>query len=425
MFKVNKILLLAGLITIFGFFYFAIGANFELDGSAGVYGVNLLFYLAIIFLQFIPHLIILLILNHTYKNKPKNNVSLFIWGYVIIACALNIIIIRFYSKEKRAQNESQQKWDSAEKYFYSIDVSCPVGYPISIVSGGLSNDYYDFNGDLNKELFGTDNYEWGKGESGIYSAEYVLPDSLKLTWCSLIEKRFYTINVALDKKKIETLFRKDIFRKSDGITSKEKYNEIVLGFQPGGNVAVWLNFCNENSIEIGFYKARKSIISEIPSDSIDYYIDKILERSPESEWIKTTKLANKIQFDNWSIKYRKKYNWRFQTNNNLTTNPSQIRIEKYNGEIFEIQNENLSQVNYTMNTLPRSIFIQNIKIQGKTTDIFANFNEDNIYSVFEKLDNDNHTKEISIICTINNKGRIENIIAKNDLEKIKLKITTD
>ncbi|UPF06973.1 hypothetical protein, partial [Flavobacterium psychrophilum] len=72
--------------------------------------------------------------------------------------------------------------------------------------------------------------------------------------------------------------------------------------QPGGNVAVWLNFFNENSIEIGFYKARKSTISEIPSDSIDYYIDKVLERNPESEWIKTTKLTNKIQFENWSIK---------------------------------------------------------------------------------------------------------------------------
>ncbi|QLJ57048.1 DUF2931 family protein [Flavobacterium psychrophilum] len=82
----------------------------------------------------------------------------------------------------------------------------------------------NFNGDLNKELYGTDNYEWGKGESGIHFAEYVLPDSLKLTWCSLIEKRFYTINVALDKKKIETLFRKDIFRKSDGIITKEKYH---------------------------------------------------------------------------------------------------------------------------------------------------------------------------------------------------------
>ncbi|AIG30892.1 hypothetical protein [Flavobacterium psychrophilum] len=195
--------------------------------------------------------------------------------------------------------------------------------------------------------------------------------------------------------------------------------------QPGGNVAVWLNFFNENSIEIGFYKARKSTISEIPSDSIDYYIDKVLERNPESEWIKTTKLTNKIQFENWSIKYRKKYNWKFQTNINLTSNPSQIRIEKYNGEIFEIQNQNLSQDNCEMSTLPRSILIQNIKIQGETTNIIAQLDEDSIYSAFEKLDNENHTKEISIICTLNNKGRIENIIAKNDLEKVKLKITTD
>ncbi|UOP42932.1 DUF2931 family protein, partial [Flavobacterium psychrophilum] len=221
---ISKILTLSGLITFFGFLYFAFGANFEFDGGAGVYGVNLLFYLVILLSQFIPHSIILLILNNNFKNKSTNNFVFFIWSYVIISCILNIVIIRSNNKEKRFQNESQQKWDSAEKYFYTISVSCPKGYPISIVEGGLSNLQYNFNGDLNKELYGTDNYEWGKGESGIHFAEYVLPDSLKLTWCSLIEKRFYTINVALDKKKIETLFRKDIFRKSDGIITKEKYH---------------------------------------------------------------------------------------------------------------------------------------------------------------------------------------------------------
>lgn len=91
--------------------------------------------------------------------------------------------------------------------------------------------------------------EWGKNETAFLLEEsyHMLPKGIHIIYLSLVEHKFYIINEALPIEKIKEMW------------VNSRFNKIIVGMAPYGNVAVWLSSPQKSLLVSWLYGREISI----------------------------------------------------------------------------------------------------------------------------------------------------------------------
>lgn len=192
-----------------------------------------------------------------------------------------------------------------EEFDWSGNISGPKEYPMEVYKGYLSGGGHFFGF---SEMGGFDNTGWGMATSGMPPIHAPMPDTLVMTWRSLVERKFYTGEWALPKEKMKQLFK-------EGIADGYPFRVVQIGLAPKGVIIVWL-FGSGTQVEVGRFQGHETTIDpKEVYDNAKYmfeanYIDDVLT----NEMIITPEIKEKIKQDGYPLPdvydtYREKYLW--------------------------------------------------------------------------------------------------------------------
>lgn len=249
-----------------------------------------------------------------------------------------LFLIQMSCQEKK-QNSKTEKMT---KYEWLDATSAPLGYPVDVFSGGLTAP----NGEFTSLFSGTTGGEWGAANRGMSNGEKSIPNHLHTIWVSYAEKIFYEIDTELDYEKMLKLFNDGYFvpsmSKDNPQPRKENFNQIIVGFAPGGIVVVWLSGAGQQ-VEVGRYQSKKIVIPKEDIDALspgprknmfdpEYQRKIIHEFGIVPKEIAEANEGKPIPYGLWDD-YRKKYNWRINVELPGEGKLKEVFYFHYNGEI--------------------------------------------------------------------------------------------
>ena len=149
-----------------------------------------------------------------------------------------------------------------QKYAWIASPSAPEEYPMEIYKGALISEDYAYTFD---PIWGVFNPGWGEAAGTMCSANYPakLPNSLEMTWYSVVEDKYYTGKWKLDPIYIDSILNK--FRIGGDMNLS-----FVIGLGPGGFVNVWLE--DQSVIRIATLRATETkLTKENTNDSFEHH----------------------------------------------------------------------------------------------------------------------------------------------------------
>jgi hypothetical protein len=327
------------------------------------------------------------------------------------------IVVCFYqlwstSVVERRNFDNEQVYNRTEKYDYEQGISTPEGYPIKLLPGseftiavrGYRGQYTYLETD---KVYSE---QWGNGDCTFKSSDaggVALPDGLKLSWYSFLEnKYYYELNTKLDKTKISDYFKKGYRYDYSGRLNKisqTTYDKLIVGIAPAGDVVLWISSFNDTK-ELEIFKAKEINLKKIHKDDV------VNEKERKEVLNDTCTCENDIQFRKivnnnksipfgvWANKYRKKFNWKIVVNNFGQTKTG-LSIDFFNGEESLLYNEEITKMNCQKQSLPDNLMFTFIKNEKKYK-AYLLFNENEIFSHFEKLTQNNLNEPIEIVLNI-------------------------
>lgn len=430
--NVGQIILISIGITVFALlFYWVLGDGVAFSTTGLYTWIGNLIGLGLLLAQVFIHFYILLFISLAGAKiistpEKKKQIS---WIYVGFAVIANITIILAATTESRAVMSSEHKWENSEKYEWKWGVTTPEGYPVKMIVGYFNLASKSKDAPFQSFGWGVFHGRWGDGFSA--STEYgksVIPDSLNVTWYSMVENKFYHLGTALDKEKIsQLLLEKFQIKRKDGLETWNR-TSITAGLAPGGTVVVWVNGMIGESTELAAFKAKEIPSSKIDSHSLQSCRDEVSEAKKDTANVWTKNLDDKnsqIPFEKWKTKYRKKYNWKFLCESQIQLDSAMVDVTLFNGEAYHITSNDLCEDKFEMKALPDRISIGYFNSKGDSEYLSADFNEQDIYRKFELLDKFTGNEQITIICKIDKTGSIASVVLKSQHESLNLEIKTD
>lgn len=428
----RKIFLIAGTITVFGFLFYLLlgdGVAFETHGIWASFAN--LFAILILFSQFILHFIVLLIICGRGKKGEELTIkqSWIIGIYCLIAVIANVVLILENTTVSRSEMTVERKWRNSEKYNWEPAISNPEGYPMRVVEGRFFIESWSRNNafpDIDNKFY---DMRWGIGNSTFMSSDrgpLVMPDSLRLTWYSVVEDCYYKLNVALDKEKITHLFKKGFDAKNHNGVFHRTYDEIIVGLAPGGDAALWVGGNWGNAVEVNFYQAQKIDSTSIALGQRQMIQEELGRLRASKDWVEQAHTAdNPLPYDKWRKKYRTPYAWRLQFVKDANLVDPEVEVEFVNGEQVTIIDSLLPEQNFPVHAIPSSLFLTSMGADGKTKRDYVALDEQDTFNAFDKLTMSKQKITVIVTCKINKQGEIERITAKNNVEELPLKLKAD
>ncbi len=329
---------------------------------------------------------------------------------------------------------------SEDKFEWIESMSNPLGYPTEVYKGGLVS----VDGTYTSLYLGVTEGEWGQEGGGMQSGMKQLPNKLEAIWVAYAEDATYKIDVDIDHHKIAQLFDEGYWLPSMSEENpeprKENYDEINVGFAPGGMVVIWV-YGAGRQVEVGRYQGNKIEVSEEEIVQLDSP-DKLLfskewrEKIMANEAIVPLEIQNKhknkpIPYKLWDT-YREKHKWELEV-----ILPDDLSVKEvwnfyFNGEWNHLFGESLigqykeipDKYNWNKiktQAVPKSIglLIKNENAKGKE-DIALDikFDEDEILTVFHEILKDHPQEKLKLIINLNENMDHTNIELKADNKKI-------
>ncbi|MFB9079996.1 DUF2931 family protein [Flavobacterium procerum] len=365
-----------------------------------------LFIIFLILLAIIPQTALLFVVAFISK---KNQLAITICsGLLIVACFL---VLWNTSDEERQTFNNEQVFRNTEKYDYMQGISTPEGYPIKLLSESrftlaVTADRTPYTLLETGKVY---SINWGNGDTTFKSSDgpdIVVPDSLKLSWYSFLENKYYRLNTKLDKNKIsryfKTQYKRDISGNLDRIIIAD-YQRLIAGIAPGGDVVLWISGVN-NTKELEVFKADSINVTKIrdydvvKADEMKKVLTDTCTCENDVQFRKIVNNGKPIPYGIWANKYRKKYNWKAEINSFGQTK-SALDISFFNGEEYELFNEEVLKMTYQKQVVPNYLIYTFIK-DNKTYKAFLQFDEEEIFSHFEKLASNNSNELLDIVLNI-------------------------
>ncbi|KFF05762.1 DUF2931 family protein [Flavobacterium reichenbachii] len=357
----------------------------------------------------IPQTIILFIVAFISK---KDQLAIAITSGILIVTCFILNWDTDTAAEGRRKFNKEQIFISTEKYDYQQGISTPEGYPIKLLSRSEFTIAIEGQNtpatllETNKVYSET----WGNGDTTFKSsdaADIVLPDRLELFWYSFLENKYYTLSTKLNKTQISQYFKKgykvDRSGNLDKISSTN-YQELIVGIAPGGDVVLWISG-PYNTKELEVFKADlidekdKDVYTIVEKDEIKKVLSDTCTCKNNIQYRQIVNNGKPIPIGIWTNKYRKKYNWKAAINS-VGQTKSEMGFRFFNGERYELFNEEIAKMKYQKEVLPYYLSYKFIK-NKKRYEVHLEFDEDEIFSHFEKLAPNNSNELIDIVLNIN------------------------
>ena len=334
---------------------------------------------------------------------------------IIIASILMVVVCIFMlwdtSAQERQTYNNEQVYHSAEKYDYQQGISTPEGYPIKLLSE--SEFTIAVKGDRTPYTLLETNkvysINWGNGDTTFKSSDgpdIVLPDRLELFWYSFLENKYYRLSTKLNKTQISQYFKKgykwDYSGNLDKIATRN-YRELIAGIAPGGDVVLWIS-APGNTKELEVFKAdlidmkEHEVYNLVKEDEIKKVLSDTCTCKDNVQFRKIVNNGKPVPTGIWGNKYRKKYDWKVAINN-LDQIKAKLDISFFNGEEYELFNEEVAKMKYTQQVVPEYLIYTFIKNKKKYK-AFLQFDENEIFSHFEKLTSNNSNESLDIVLNI-------------------------
>jgi hypothetical protein len=214
------------------------------------------------------------------------------------------------------------------KYEWFASGNAPLLFPAELVMGDfLFEDLSTMKIPVSLPFAAT----WGKPVSTHLSSEkyHPAPKFILISWLSLVEKKFYAVVDGLPKEKIDEL----LSEKNDK-TKQPKYDTLVAGMAPHGNLAIWLSG-NGITTEVAWMQGK-----EVPVEMKDFapnsklskeeYAEKALAECKEAHKnVQNNGLPNPTLFK----QYMQKFNYRITPKFENAATLEKIECFYYNGEL--------------------------------------------------------------------------------------------
>lgn len=334
---------------------------------------------------------------------------------IIIASILMVVVCIFMlwdtSAQERQTYNNEQVYHSTEKYDYQQGISTPEGYPIKLLSE--SEFTIAVKGDRTPYTLLETNkvysINWGNGDTTFKSSDgpdIVLPDRLELFWYSFLENKYYRLSTKLNKTQISQYFKKgykwDYSGNLDKIATRN-YRELIAGIAPGGDVVLWISGPG-NTKELEVFKAdlidmkEREVYNLVKEDEIKKVLSDTCTCKDNVQFRKIVHNGKPVPTGIWGNKYRKKYDWKVAINN-LDQTKAKLDISFFNGEEYELFNEEVAKMKYTQQVVPEYLIYTFIKNKKKYK-AFLQFDENEIFSHFEKLTSNNSNESLDIVLNI-------------------------
>ena len=250
---------------------------------------------------------------------------------------------------------------------------------------------------------------WGNGDTTFKSSDgpdIVLPDRLELFWYSFLENKYYRLSTKLNKTQISQYFKKgykwDYSGNLDKIATRN-YRELIAGIAPGGDVVLWISGPG-NTKELEIFKAdlidmqEREVYNLVKEDEIKKVLSDTCTCKDNVQFRKIVNNGKPVPTGIWGNKYRKKYDWKVAINN-LDQTKAKLDISFFNGEEYELFNEEAAKMKYTQQVVPEYLIYTFIKNKKKYK-AFLQFDENEIFSHFEKLTSNNSNESLDIVLNI-------------------------
>ena len=279
---------------------------------------------------------------------------------------------------------------------YLISVTAPQEYPVEVNVGYLS-DGDEFISAIPKAGAQFQGWVTNGGNAGVGASH--IPSFLELTWVSYGEKKFWKVATPLPKEKMLSLFREGYMalgiEPTDPLVHKT-YGELVIGVAPGGVVVVWLND-EVRRVEIGRYQADsvwvdKDKFRPIPKEdeteaqffewNYNHFVPEATKEQLQKEG---------IPYGLWD-RYRKKYNWRFNTVFYKPDFDERQYATYLNGEADIFYREELEKKQPTLQPVPHDA---TLVFSVKNAEAF--FDEKETMAAFEELTKNNPQEPLEIV----------------------------
>lgn len=334
---------------------------------------------------------------------------------IIIASILMVVVCIFMlwdtSAQERQTYNNEQVYHSTEKYDYQQGISTPEGYPIKLLSE--SEFTIAVKGDRTPYTLLETNkvysINWGNGDTTFKSSDgpdIVLPDRLELFWYSFLENKYYRLSTKLNKTQISQYFKKgykwDYSGNLDKIATRN-YRQLIAGIAPGGDVVLWISGPG-NTKELEVFKAdlidmkEREVYNLVKEDEIKKVLSDTCTCKDNVQFRKIVNNGKPVPTGIWGNKYRKKYDWKVAINN-LDQTKAKLDISFFNGEEYELFNEEAAKMKYTQQVVPEYLIYTFIKNKKKYK-AFLQFDENEIFSHFEKLTSNNSNESLDIVLNI-------------------------
>lgn len=282
--------------------------------------------------------------------------------------------------------------ESMNTFEWKASESAPTGIPMEIVRGDL---YAPDDSSVYVPDGVVINHGWGEMRSShsVGPEKKALPSRLEITFFSYLENQFYQGVFELPYDEIVDAFNQGYILVGD--ESKSYLTRIVVGVAPGGAVSVWLTgpgrkeqvffgYASSSNIEWPSFKQNSAVPRE-------QYVQYVVSKKLDSTLRDSVDYERKI-LEQWE-QYQKLYRWNlkivfgdYSVNN--------IYIKFFNGELKNIISLEKPLVEMP---IPKSISVFWPKVPGKTYSLEYFFDEGEIISAFETLNDRVSNTEVNEI----------------------------
>jgi hypothetical protein len=306
-----------------------------------------------------------------------------------------------------------------KKFEWYPSECAPELYPINIVSAKLIlNNYSIVDVPSGSDMANG----WGAiGRTHIVGDDNKsLPESLQVLWFSYVENEFYQGDFVLPKDSLTKLFNEGFI--DPNTMKRDHYDRIVVGFAPGGYVAVWAKG-GQITTEIGFFKAK----------SVDYDWQKFslgLDKSRE-DYIASA-LDNALNPDqrkiaavpfSWKGKYEDDYRkvYSLSITNTLEARVSGALISYFDGSAEYHVSETAADRWNLHQTIPQRIVWHWTSDSRKELQTEIIFDETEIMDAFKKLNSEHPHEPLAMLTEVVPATYSVSVILKNRFDSIVVK----
>ncbi|WP_316634874.1 DUF2931 family protein [uncultured Flavobacterium sp.] len=336
------------------------------------------------------------------------------------------------------QNKKQNMDSIMEKklpqFEWEENLNCPPGYPVEVYRGGLEGNaaYASLSNGTSTGLRG-----WGCSGSGSSYGKKALPNRINCIWVSYAERCLYNIDSAIDYDKLEQLFEEgyqdsSFFFNGNGEYKKTTFDTIIVGFAPGGVCVIWAMGAGRQ-VEIGRYKGEKYVVPQEEIAKLDNHESLLFSHAEYERIMNNTQIVplairqanagKPIPYGLWDT-YRTRYSWRpvsvIKEDGGIVRG---VGIECFNGENENLFDEDLIENKYIKRGIPKSLGFSWKDKKGQRYGGSVDFDEEEIFKVFNEFYKDNSEGEAELEFTINKNNDFVTVLFKKDGKDIRLRRT--